>query len=161
MPLVQSATQTILALAFLVFGILGVSALVSERARKLVIDRMLGSLVARASRQQLKERTDAEKATARSQRVNDAVRALSHGLMLKGANLGDQGFDTQATMDERRHAQLEALAAVTTLKAEYPDLHGNLNAIIAILNDPSKKVDPLVVSSTYLQPILDVTKDTR
>jgi hypothetical protein len=150
---INSAAQDILALVVLVIGVLGVAALVSDRARTWVFDRMLGEVIARASRMQRKEGSIAEAEEARTQRIGDAVKAISRGLMYK-STIVDRG---NSQLSEWRNAQSDALAGVTTLQAEYPNLRGHFDKVISLLTDSQTHVDAVLVSRDYIQPILDAT----
>jgi hypothetical protein len=151
---IQGAAQDILAFAVLVVGLVGVAAVVSERVRTWVFDRMLGEVIARVSRKQLWERSILEGNLACTQRVGDAVRAISHGLMYK-STIVDRG---NTLLAEWRNVQSDALAGVTALKAEYPTLSDHLDKVISTLTASQSHVDAVLISRDYIQPILDATK---
>jgi hypothetical protein len=143
---IQNAAQDILALAVLVVGILGIGAIISERARKLLLDRVAGGIYARVTRRR-----------ARSERIEQAVTAVSHGLMLK-ATTGDWAGSQEQAM-EALHAQQDALAGVTILKTEYPTEVAHLDEVIKFLTGKRIEIDAVAVSQRLIQPILDATQN--
>jgi len=142
---IQNAAQDILALAVVVIVGLVAATGLSEHARTFLVDRIGGDIYRRITRR-----------SARSTRIQEAVSAISRGLMLK-ATIGNWAGSQEQAM-EALHTQEDALAGVTTLKAEYLALITHLDEVIKYLGGKRIEVDAVAVSQRLIQPILDATK---